>query len=55
MSQLKEIHESTDDKDKELMTLRKQLESMVKLNKALNAEQVELLEKVKIQKFKEVL
>ena len=50
MSQLKEIHESTDDKDKELMSLRKKLESMVKLNKALNAERVELLEKVKTQK-----
>ena len=50
MSQLKEIHESTDDKDKELMSLRKKLESMVKLNKALNAERVELLEKVTTQK-----
>ena len=50
MSQLKEIHESTDDKDKEIMSLGKKLESMVKLNKALNAERVELLEKVKTQK-----
>ena len=50
MNQLKEMHESTDDKDKEQLTLRKKLESMVKLNKALNAERVELLEKVKTQK-----
>jgi hypothetical protein len=51
MSQLKDMHESTDDKDKELMTLRKKLESMVKLTKVLKAEQIELQEKVRIQKF----
>jgi hypothetical protein len=47
MSQLKEMHDATDDKDKELLAIMKNFETMVKLNKALNVERVELQEKVK--------
>jgi len=48
-NQVKKMKESTKDKEKDLTELRKKLESMVKLNKTLNAERVELLEKVKKQ------
>lgn len=47
--QVKKMNESTNDRDKELTQLRKKLESMDKLNKALNAERVTLLEKVENQ------
>jgi len=48
-SQVKKMKDTTQEKEKELTQLNKKLESMVKLNKTLNAERVTLLEKIKKQ------
>jgi len=45
--QVRDIQDSTNKKELELNEIRKKLDTMVKLNKTLNAERVTLLEKVK--------
>jgi len=47
VNQAKEMYDSGSDQDKEMFRYRKQLESMIKLNKALHEDRASLLEKLK--------
>jgi len=51
--QVKKMNQLTMEKDKELTTLKKKLESMIKLNKTLSSERSDLIAKVKNQESSE--
>jgi len=53
--QVKKMNQLTMEKDKELTTLKKKLESMIKLNKTLSSERSDLIAKVKNQESSELI